>query len=166
MADHMTPQQRHRCMSRIGSKDTQPELLVRRWLWRQGFRYRLHDKRLPGTPDIVMHQFRTVIFVNGCFWHGHDCEHFRLPTTNAEFWRKKIDNNRRRDRLNRGMLKYAGWHVLTVWECQLAKATRQATLKQLSTQLSTIILDHFQPRPATKPSPYTIGDTTSLAAEP
>ena len=139
MADRMTPEQRHRCMSRIRGRDTKPELVVRRWLWHQGFRYRLYVKSLPGRPDIVMRKWRTVIFVNGCFWHGHDCQRQR-PTTNAEFWREKIVRNRERDARNQALLQAAGWHVIVVWECQLTAKNRQKTLRELELQLSHIIL--------------------------
>ena len=142
MADRMTPEQRHRCMSRIRGRDTKPELVVRRWLWHQGFRYRLYVKALPGRPDIVMRKWRTVIFVNGCFWHGHDCQSDRRPTTNAQFWQDKIDRNRERDTRNVAALQAAGWHVLVVWECQLNAKNRQQTLRELDVRLSQIVLEH------------------------
>ena len=126
----MTPEQRHRCMSRIKGRDTKPELVVRRWLWRQGFRYRLYVKSLPGHPDIVMRKWMTVILVNGCFWHGHECNK-RRPTTNAQFWREKIDRNRERDKRNQELLQAAGWHVIVVWECQLTPKRRHDTLREL-----------------------------------
>ena len=103
----MTPEQRHRCMSRIKGRDTKPELVVRRWLWHQGFRYRLYVKSLPGRPDIVMRKWKTAIFVNGCFWHGHDCNK-RKPSTNAQFWQDKINRNRERDASNQAKLQAAG----------------------------------------------------------
>ena len=140
MADRMTPEQRHRCMSRIRGRDTKPELVVRRWLWHQGFRYRLYVKSLPGKPDIVMRKWRTVIFVNGCFWHGHDCQKQR-PATHAQFWQDKITRNRQRDARNQALLRAAGWHVIVVWECQLTASNRQATLRELELQLSHIILN-------------------------
>ncbi len=141
MPDKMTPQQRHNCMSHIRSADTKPEMIVRRWLWAHGYRYRLHVRRLPGTPDIVLHRYHTVININGCFWHGHsDCSHFRLPHTNVAFWRDKIDRNRERDAANADRLSHMGWWVITIWECQLEPKNRKATLVNLSRQLSSIYL--------------------------
>ena len=145
MADKMTPEQRHRCMSRIRSRDTKPELVVRRWLWHQGYRYRLYVKALPGRPDIVMRKWRTVIFVNGCFWHGHDCDcNKRRPSTNAKFWQDKITRNLERDARNQSLLQASGWHVLVIWECQLSVKNRQHTLRELDVQLSRIVLHQNQ----------------------
>ena len=115
-------------MSRIRGRDTKPEMVVRRWLWRQGYRYRLCVKALPGRPDIVMRKWRTVIFVNGCFWHGHECQKHR-PVTNAQFWQDKITRNRERDAHNQELLRAAGWHVIVVWECQLTPKCRIDTLR-------------------------------------
>ena len=129
-------------MSRIRGRDTKPELVVRRWLWHQGFRYRLYVKSLPGRPDIVMRKWRTVIFVNGCFWHGHDCQSDRRPTTNAQFWQEKIERNRERDARNVAALQAAGWHVLVVWDCQLSAKRRHETLRELDVELSLIVLGH------------------------
>lgn len=140
MADKMTPEQRHRCMSRIRGRDTKPEMVVRRWLWRQGYRYRLYVKALPGRPDIVMRKWQTVIFVNGCFWHGHDCQKHR-PATNAQFWQEKITRNRERDAQNQMLLQAAGWNVIVVWECQLSPKRRQETLRDLDVALSRIVLE-------------------------
>lgn len=162
MADSMTKEQRHRCMSHIRGRDTKPELLVRRFLWRHGFRYRLYDKRLPGRPDIIMRKWRTVIFVNGCFWHGHDCDKFRLPKTNSEFWQNKVDTNRRRDQLNIQRLGLMGFRVITIWECELTKARREQTLDSLLYTLSEIVLqDSGAPAYQT---PEEAG--TAIAAEP
>lgn len=142
MADKMTPQQRHRCMSSIKSVDTGPEMVVRRWLWREGFRYRLHVKSLSGTPDIVIRKLKTVIFVNGCFWHGHiSGECYRPSKSNVSFWKNKIQKNRERDIRNYETLKSQGWYVLVVWECQLTKKRKQKTLRALSLKLSEILLD-------------------------
>ena len=141
MPDTMTPEQRHRCMAAIRGKDTRPEMVVRRWLWAQGYRYRLHVRRLPGTPDIVLHRYHTVINVNGCFWHGHEgCPHFTLPKTRTAYWRDKRAHNRQRDARNLDTLKHMGWYVITLWECDLAPAKRQRTLMGLSLALSTIYL--------------------------
>lgn len=111
-------------MSRIGTKDTTPEIMVRKGLHRLGFRYRLHPKDLLGKPDIVLPKYRTVIFIHGCFWHGHEgCHYFRIPKTNTDFWQVKIRRNRERDAAVRQSLVESGWRVLTVWEC----ATRQVS---------------------------------------
>lgn len=138
----MTPEQRHRCMSRIRSKDTKPEMVVRRWLWAEGYRYRLNLKRLPGKPDIVLRRFHTVIFVNGCFWHGHeDKSCFRAPKSNVDFWNSKIQRNRERDKRNYLKLGEMGWNVIVVWECQLAPRCREDTLRAISYKLSKTYLD-------------------------
>ena len=122
MPDVMTPQQRHECMSHIRSKDTKPEQLVRQTLWRNGFRYRLHVKVLPGKPDIVLPKYRTVIFINGCFWHGHEgCRYYVIPKTNTSFWLDKITSNKVRDARDKSALNEAGWRVVTIWECELKK---------------------------------------------
>ena len=122
MSDRLTPQQRHKCMSRIHSKATKPELVVRKWLWTHGYRYRLNVRSVPGKPDIVMRKYRTAIFVNGCFWHGHKgCRLFVLPKTNTEFWLNKIESNRARDQKNCDILVNAGWQVIVLWQCQLSK---------------------------------------------
>ena len=157
MADKMTPEQRHRCMSRIRGRDTKPEMVVRRWLWRQGFRYRLYVKSLPGRPDIVMRKWRTVIFVNGCFWHGHECQKHR-PATNADFWRDKIIRNQERDARNQKLLQAAGWHVIIIWECQLSTKKRFETLRELDFTLSRIVLE----RNATS-APYATPDEESYS---
>lgn len=161
MSDTMTREQRHRCMSHIRGRDTKPELLVRRFLWRKGYRYRLYDKRLPGRPDIIMRQRRTVIFVNGCFWHGHDCDKFRLPKSNTEFWQKKIERNRRRDRRNRLTLKAMGFNVITIWECELTPKKRITTLRALDRTLSQILL-----RQMGDETYNDIPAATAVAAEP
>ena len=141
MADRMTPEQRHRCMAAVKGADTKPEMLVRRWLWAQGFRYRLHVKRLPGKPDIGLHRYHTVINVNGCFWHGHEgCSLYRLPKSNTAYWQDKIDRNRQRDAENLAKLKSMGWYVVNLWECDLAKNRREETLLSLSRVLSQIYL--------------------------
>lgn len=143
MADKMTPAQRHRCMSHIRSNDTKPEMIVRKWLWHEGFRYRLHVKSLCGTPDIVIRKLKTVIFINGCFWHGHIVgECFRPPKSNIKFWETKILKNKERDALNYRTLKSQGWNVLIIWECQLSKKNRINTLRALSLKLSKTILEY------------------------
>ena len=128
----MTKEQRHRCMSHIRSKDTRPEVLVRKSLFAAGFRYLLNVKALPGTPDIVLKKYHTIILINGCFWHGHEgCRHFVLPQTNRQFWEEKISRNRRRDTAVLARLEALGWKVITVWECELEPARRTGTLESL-----------------------------------
>jgi DNA mismatch endonuclease (patch repair protein) len=117
--DIVSPEVRSAMMARIGGKHTKPELVVRRGLFALGYRYRLHDRRLPGKPDIVFPSRRAVVLVSGCFWHGHGCRLFRWPATNAEFWRSKIAGNVARDAEVRERLAAQGWRVLTVWECAL-----------------------------------------------
>lgn len=119
MVDIVDTVTRSRIMSAIQGKNTKPELLVRSLLHRQGFRFRLNVRDLPGTPDIVFPRFRAVIFVNGCFWHGHDCSFFKLPKTRTEFWRSKIEGNRANDHLAAMALFAEGWRVCVVWECAL-----------------------------------------------
>lgn len=106
-------------MAAIRSKNTKPELLVRQSLHAAGYRYTLHNRTLPGRPDIVLPKHNAAILINGCFFHGHECEKFRWPATRAEFWREKIDGNRARDRRNVALLREAGWRVLVVWECAI-----------------------------------------------
>jgi DNA mismatch endonuclease (patch repair protein) len=117
MADIVDSATRSRMMRGIRGKDTRPELMLRRALHAEGFRYRLHVRDLPGKPDMVLPRYRAVIFVHGCFWHGHDCPLFRLPATRPEFWREKIGGNRARDARVIGELLSAAWRVLSVWEC-------------------------------------------------
>lgn len=132
MPDVMTPQQRHDCMSHIRSKNTKPEQLVRRALWHLGFRYRLHVKDLSGKPDIVLPKYKAVIFINGCFWHGHDgCKDFVIPMSNTAFWLGKIGKNKERDTRDGVALASAGWKVITIWECELKKPVIEATLVSL-----------------------------------
>ncbi|MDP3492743.1 MAG: very short patch repair endonuclease [Hyphomonadaceae bacterium] len=114
-------------MSGIRGKDTKPEMIVRRGLHARGYRFRLHDKGLPGRPDLVFPKYRAVIFVHGCFWHGHDCHLFKWPKTREEFWRTKIQGNQVRDRLAVLRLRKLGWRVRTVWECELRKLASSET---------------------------------------
>ena len=129
-------------MASIHSKNTKPEMMVRRYLFACGFRYRVNYRRLPGTPDIVLRKYRTCIFVNGCFWHGHEnCDKYRLPKTNVEFWQKKIARNKQRDVEVQHQLARMGWHVMTVWECQLdTKEKRERTLMAIEYTLNHIFL--------------------------
>ena len=119
MTDVLSPTQRSYCMSRIRGKNTKPERLIRQRLFALGFRYRLHQRNLPGCPDLVLSKYRAVIFVHGCLWHGHECDLFHWPRTNALFWRKKITHNRHNDERNLADLRSAGWRILVVWECAL-----------------------------------------------
>ena len=122
MSDSMSPEQRHFCMSQIHSASTKPELRLRNALWHRGFRYLVNDKRLPGKPDIVFPKYRTVIFVHGCFWHGHSgCIKYRIPKTNSDFWISKITRNQQRDQEVWRQLEAKGWAVIIVWECELKK---------------------------------------------
>ena len=141
MPDVLTPQQRHRCMSHIRSKATKPEMVVRRWLWAHGYRYRLNVKSVPGKPDIVMRKYRTAIFVNGCFWHGHEgCKQFVLPKTNTDFWRTKIEQNRTRDTRNYDELMHAGWQVIVLWQCKLNKQELETTMQSVAVSLNRNLL--------------------------
>lgn len=140
MADIKTTESRSYNMSRIAGKDTKPEELVRKYLFSKGFRYRKNVRKLPGTPDLVVPKYRTVIFVNGCFWHGHEgCKYFVWPKSNAEFWRKKIETNISRDQRKEAQLRDMGWNVMIVWECELRPPKRQATLERLESQLRQIL---------------------------
>ncbi|WP_341900566.1 very short patch repair endonuclease [Fluviicola taffensis] len=119
-------------MSRVRSKDTKPELMVRKFLFSNGLRFRLHDVKLPGKPDIILPKYKTVIFVNGCFWHGHEgCKLAVLPQTRTEFWKDKIEGNKKRDLENIEQLKNKEWNVLTIFGCELKKNTRDNTLVQI-----------------------------------
>ena len=141
MPDVLTPQQRHRCMSHIRSKATKPEMAVRRWLWAHGYRYRLNVKSVPGKPDIVMRKYRTAIFVNGCFWHGHEgCKQFVLPKTNTDFWQAKIEQNRTRDTRIYDELMLAGWQVIVIWQCNLTKQKLDPTMQQVAVTLNQNLL--------------------------
>ena len=123
-------------MSRIKGKNTRPEELVRKYLFSQGFRYRKNDKRLPGSPDIVLPRYKTVIFVNGCFWHGHEgCRYFVWPESNKDFWKNKIETNIARDNKKTASLESMGWKVITVWECELKPKIREQTLSYLVNKL-------------------------------
>ena len=157
-------------MAAIRSKDTKPEMIVRRGLWKRGFRYRLNDKRLPGHPDLVLRKYRTCIFVNGCFWHGHrlhevqneklkvksekltldleSSECCKIPKTNREFWVAKIRRNKERDIEDLRKLAAMGWHCITVWECELKPSKREDTLVALANTLHEIyIMDRHAPKP-------------------
>ncbi len=162
MTDKLTPLQRHANMAAIHGKDTKPEMVVRRWLWGHGFRYRLNHPRLPGKPDIVMRKYRTCIFVNGCFWHGHNVsltpnpspkgegskeidnsECCKIPKTNRYFWVAKIRRNQERDARVQHELAAMGWHSITIWECELKPKVRERTLEALAFTLNKIFLLDF-----------------------
>ena len=143
----------HKTMAAIHSKDTKPEMIVRKGLWSRGFRYRLNSPRLPGHPDLVLKKYRTCIFVNGCFWHGHkvevrseegevrssDC--CKIPNTRREFWVAKIKRNQERDIETQKQLAEMGWHCITIWECELKPSKREQTLKSLAFTLNKIWLE-------------------------
>jgi len=138
MADVHTKEQRSYNMSRIKGKDTKPEMLVRRFLHANGFRYKLHDKTLPGKPDIVLPKYKTVIFVHGCFWHGHErCKYFTIPKTRTEFWEKKINNNISNAVNTDKILKKEKWNVIALWTCQLKSTTVNQTLFALLLNLKS-----------------------------
>lgn len=183
--DKLTPQQRHRCMAAIRSRDTKPELKVRRWLWSHGYRYRLNVKSVPGKPDIVMRRYRTAIFVNGCFWHGHNVallqvkseklkvkneevensECCKIPQTNREFWVSKIERNKERDERNYEVLQENGWHVIVVWECQLTTKRIEHTMRGVERLLNENFLSIYQPH---KPAAYSLDEEDTrlpMAAE-
>lgn len=149
--DHLTPHQRSKNMAAIRNKDTKPEMIVRRGLWKRGFRYRLNHKRLPGHPDLVLRKYRTCIFVNGCFWHGHlvetnqmeSSECCKIPSTNRNFWVAKIRRNKERDKEEQKELAAMGWHCITVWECELKPSKCEETLDSIAFTLNHIYLqDH------------------------
>ena len=131
--DVLTPEQRQITMSRIHGKETTPEIIVRKYLFSRGLRYRKNDRRLPGHPDIVFPKYHVVVFVNGCFWHGHEgCRFFQLPKTNADFWKNKIIRNQERDRNEIAKLEFLGWRVVTIWECEIRRKTgREERLMEL-----------------------------------
>lgn len=183
--DKLSSQQRHANMAAIRSKNTKPELIVRRWLWSRGFRYRLNSPRLPGHPDLVLRKYRTCIFVNGCFWHGHHVSFMgktdgtdadscatdgvvnssccKIPRTNRAFWLKKIARNKARDREEKRRLALMGWHCITIWECELKPKVREQTLSSLAFTLNHIFLQDHSLR---APKPNSFEETSmDMAAE-
>ena len=141
MVDSLTPEQRSAQMSRIRGANTKLEVLVRKALHARGLRYRLGGTGLPGRPDIVLPKYRTVVFVHGCFWHGHDCPLYRLPKTRPEFWQAKIDDNRQRDKRVSDQLTSTGWRVVEIWECALRglpPAVQAAALDQLAIDITSL----------------------------
>lgn len=136
MADVHDKATRSYNMSRIKGKNTRPEMIVRKFLFAKGFRYRLHDKKLPGKPDIVLPKYKTVIFINGCFWHGHEgCRYFVIPKTRKEWWIDKISRNKQRDDENYEKLLMFGWKIIYIFECELKKDNKDITLNGLITKL-------------------------------
>ena len=188
MTDTMTAEQRHRCMSHIRSRDTKPELKVRRWLWHHGYRYRLNVKSVPGKPDIVMRPYRTAIFVNGCFWHGHNVQFStaqiensklkseeavdygaaqiensaccKIPQSNRAFWVAKIKRNQERDQRNYQLLQENGWQVIVVWECQLTPHQIEHTMREVELLLNSNMLARYKHAPV----PFTTGEEQLPAA--
>lgn len=157
--DTITPEQRSRNMAAIKGKDTKPEMTVRKYLFSRGLRYRVNNRKLPGTPDIVLKKYKTAIFINGCFWHGHDsCKYYRLPKSNVEFWQTKIDRNKARDISTDAELAAMGWRVIRLWECEIkTKANRDARLERLYHEITREGI----------PNQYeSVQDDESLAAEP
>lgn len=134
MTDVVSSEKRSQMMSGIRSKDTKPEMQVRRYLHAQGFRFRLHDKSLPGNPDLVLPKWKAAILVHGCFWHWHECRYFKLPQTNTEFWREKLAANKRRDEASFIQLEALGWRVFIVYECAL-REDAEKSLKSLAASI-------------------------------
>ena len=141
MADKITPEHRSWNMSRIKGKDTKIEVKVRSWLFAKGFRFRKNDRRYPGTPDVVLPKYRTVIFINGCFWHRHEgCRYATTPKTRTEFWQKKFDRNVANDIRHKEELEAMGWNVITVWECELKKNLFEETMQGLKERINNNIV--------------------------
>ena len=136
MSDIYTKQKRSEIMSHVSGKETKPEVLVRKYLFSQGFRFRKNVKGLPGKPDIVLSKYKIVIFIHGCFWHGHTCKRGKLPTTNVEFWKTKIDGNRERDKRDIVDLEKQGWKVIVLWQCEISNSA--LCEKRLQTLISEI----------------------------
>ena len=146
--DKLKKEQRHHCMSAIKGKNTIPEILVRKFLFARGFRYRLNHPRLPGHPDIVLRKYKTCIFVNGCFWHKHEgCKYFVVPKTRTEFWLNKINRNQERDKEVKKQLAKMGWHSITIWECELKPSKKDKTLESLLYTLNKIFLLNYRVKP-------------------
>lgn len=136
MADVHDKATRSYNMSQIKGKNTKPEELVRKYLFAHGYRFRKNDKRYPGTPDVVLPKYKSVVFVNGCFWHKHEgCRYFVWPKNNADFWKTKIENNVERDKRDYALLEQMGWHIIVLWECDLKPVKRAETLENLIADL-------------------------------
>jgi len=140
MADVHEPETRSYNMSQISGKDTKPEMMVRKFLHGNGFRYRLHVKDLPGKPDLVLPKYNSVVFVHGCFWHAHEgCKYFKIPKTRTEWWKNKLLGNRERDKKHISQLERLDWNVIVVWGCELKKERRSRTLKKIAEKLKNYI---------------------------
>ena len=135
MADNHSKEVRSKNMSHIRSTNSKPEEIVRKYLFSQGFRYRKNVKKLPGCPDIVLSKYKVIVFVNGCFWHKHNCKRFVWPASNEDYWKPKILKNVERDQRNIESLKELGWNVITVWECELKKSALEERLNRLSEEI-------------------------------
>lgn len=135
MADNHSKEERSRNMSHIRSQNTKPEETVRKYLFSKGFRYRKNVRSLPGCPDIVLPKYKTVVFVNGCFWHKHNCSRFVWPSSNKEYWEPKILRNVERDKKNQVQLAELGWHVIVIWECQLKKKGLESTMDAVISEI-------------------------------
>lgn len=145
--DIWSKKKRSAVMAKIRSKDTKPEWIVRRYLFSRGYRYRKNVKGLPGTPDIVLRKYGIVIFIHGCFWHGHEVDG-TMPKTNREYWKNKIESNKQRDERNKKKLQKMGWSVMTVWECQLKPAVRKQTLLEIEYHINHAYLERLRLRPS------------------
>lgn len=164
--DIWNKEKRSAVMAKIRGKDTKPEWLVRRYLYSRGYRYRKNVKGLPGTPDLVLRKYGTVIFVHGCFWHGHETDG-TVPRTRTGFWKTKIERNRERDKMNQEALRRMGWTVVVIWECELKPARRQQTLWELECRLNHAYLEHLREKSG-KPQAYRLqepGEDIGMAAE-
>lgn len=164
----MTPEQRSRCMSRIKGRDTKPEMMVRKFLFSKGLRYRVNVPTLPGKPDIVLAKYKTVIFIDGCFWHGHEgCRYSTIPKTNTDFWLTKITRNSARDHEVTVSLTALGWRVIRLWECTLKPQHREATLSHLLHTItdSPVSAPHTQSLPIHAPYSYSDTEPPLIAAE-
>lgn len=140
MADNLSKEVRSYNMRQIKAKNTKPEILVRKFLFSKGYRYRIHDKKLPGKPDIVLPKYKIVILINGCFWHGHEgCGYYILPKTNTDWWVAKIEKNKLRDVENQTKLLNKGWNILTIFECDLKSSNRLETLNRIEQNLKNFI---------------------------
>ena len=138
MVDKFSKETRSHVMSRIRGKDTKPEILVRSYLFSRGLRFRKNDRRYPGSPDIVLPKYNTIVFVHGCFWHFHDgCKYAKMPKSNVDYWKKKLCRNKDRDERNQKELEAMGWNVIIVWECELKKDKREQTLEELYVQITS-----------------------------
>ncbi len=176
MADVTTPEQRHRCMAAVKGKDTRPEIIVRRYLFSKGLRYRVNNRKLPGSPDIVLKKYKTAVFVDGCFWHGHEgCVFFKMPKSNQDYWERKISHNRARDISNTFVLQKMGWRVIRVWECDVVSSSkRSSTLESIYNQImGEVPLPKIELRPLLFESSTAMNtydalpdDSLPMAAEP